>query len=186
MRPVQLPAGLEDKGLEIYIHDGHLHVLYKGKQYHFELLPEEIRDKFVEHMMANKTAITSLKADFGLTEANEMLIQYIKCNFGNFDFIPDVDKDGTVYPECWNCGKRGECPGEGKVCGRIKGSEGILARRETEVYFLIIEGKSHKMIASHFDCSIPTIEEHLKRIRYKLGCHNSIEIMDFALRRKHI
>jgi DNA-binding CsgD family transcriptional regulator len=186
MRPINLPAGLEDKGLEIYIHKGHLHVLFNGKVYHFDILPENVKEAFVQSMMANKPALASLKKDFGLTDAGDMLIQYIMCNYGNFDGIPDMDEEGTVYPECWDCGKRGDCPGEGKVCGRIKGPNGILTRRETEIFFLLIDGKSHKMIADFFGTHIQTIETQLKDIRDKLGCHSSIEVMNFAIKRKFI
>jgi DNA-binding CsgD family transcriptional regulator len=186
MRPVTLPAGLEGKDLEIYIHKGDLHVLYNSQVIHFEQLPEETRDLFVQHMMANKPALASLKNDFGLNDANDMLTQYLKCNFGNFDLIPDMDEEGTIYPVCWDCGKRGECPGEGKVCGRIQGPDGLLTRRETEIYFLLIDGKSHKMIADHFGTHIQTIQTQLKDIREKLNCHSSIEVMGFALKRKHI
>lgn len=186
MRPVRLPAGLEDSKLELYLHHGELRALYNGKTTFFELLPEVIKDAFAEHLMSNKPALASLKNDFKIDDAAKMLIQYIKCNFGNFDGIPDMDEDGTIYPECWNCGLRGSCPGEGKVCSRIQGPNGLLTRRETEIFFLLIDGLSHKMIADRFDTHIQTIETQLKSMREKLGCHSSIEVMDFAIRRKHI
>jgi DNA-binding CsgD family transcriptional regulator len=186
MRLINLPAGLEGKDLEIFLHKGDLHVLYNKRNIHFDLLPENLREDFIQNMMANKPAIASLQKDFGLKDAEAMLIQYIKCNFGNFDNIPDMDEEGTIYPECWDCGLRGECPGEGKVCGRIKGPNGILTRRETEIFFLLIDGKSHKMIADHFSTHIQTIEIQLKDIREKLGCHSSIEVMNFAMKRKLI
>lgn len=186
MRPVNIPAGLEGKDLEIYIHKDSLHVLYNKKVYHFELLPEEIRDIFVQHMMTNKPAIASLQKDFGLSDAGAMLEQYIKCNFGNFDCTPDMDEDGTIYPECWDCGRRGTCPGEGKICSRLKGPGGLLTRRETEIFFLLIDGKSHKMIADNFGTHIQTIETQLRDIREKLKCNSSIEVMNFAIKRKLI
>jgi hypothetical protein len=82
MRPVALPAGLEDKNLEIYIHKGALRVIYNGKIYPFELLPESIRDTFSQHMMANKQALRSLYHDMKITDPDRMLTQYIKCNSG--------------------------------------------------------------------------------------------------------
>jgi DNA-binding NarL/FixJ family response regulator len=186
MRPVTLPAGLEDKGLEIYLHKGELRVIYNSKIYSFELLPETIQDTFLQHMMANKIAYNSLKKDFGLTEIKAMLVQYIKCNFGNFDNVPDMDEDGTIHSECWNCGLRGTCPGEGKVCGRLQGTNGLLTKRETEIFFLLVDGKSHKMIGDFFGTHIQTIETQLKYMREKLGCHSSIEVMDFAMKRRII
>lgn len=184
MRPVTLPAGLEDKGVEVYLHKGHLRVITNGEIIPFQQLSEEIRDVFVQHMMANKPALASLQKDFGLDKAEDMLIQYIKCNFGNFDGVADMDEDGMIAQECWDCGRRGECPGEGKVCSRLKGPNGILTKRETEIFFLLIDGMPHKQIADHFNTHIQTIQTQLKCIREKLGCHSSIEVMDFAIRRK--
>lgn len=184
MRPVTIPAGLEDKGLEIYLHKGDLRVIYNGKLYAFDFLPEAIQDAFLQHMMANKTALASLQKDFNLTEVKDMLIQYIKCNFGNFDNVPDMDEDGTIHSECWNCGRRGTCSGEGKVCGRLQGPHGLLTKRETEIFFLLVDGKSHKMIGDFFGTHIQTIETQLKYMREKLGCHSSIEVMGYAMKRK--
>ena len=186
MRPVSLPAGLEDKGLEIYLHKGALRVIFNGKLYLFDMLPEYIQDAFLQHLMSNKNALASLKNDFGVTDVKEMLTQYIKCNFGNFDGNADMDEDGMIAQECWDCGKRGTCPGEGKVCGRLQGPNGLLTKRETEIFFLLIEGKSHKMISDYFGTHIQTIETQLKYMREKLGCHSSIEVMDFAIKRRKI
>jgi DNA-binding CsgD family transcriptional regulator len=186
MRPVTLPAGLVDKKLEIFIHHNDLFVLYDERKTSFELLHADIQDCFLQHMLANKPAIVSLQKDFCLTDAKAMLIQYIKCNFGNFDNVPDMDEDGTIHSECWNCGRRGTCPGEGKVCGRIQGPNGLLTKRETEIFFLLVDGKSHKMIGDFFGTHIQTIETQLKYMREKLGCHSSIEVMDFAMKRRII
>jgi DNA-binding CsgD family transcriptional regulator len=186
MRPITLPAGLEDNKLEIYLHKGELRVLYNGRTTAFELLHESIQETFLQNLMANKPALASLKKDFGLTEATPMLLQYIKCNFGNFDTKPDRDEDGTLYPECWDCGKRGTCPGEGKVCTRLKGPNGILTRRETEIFFLLVDGMPHKQIADHFGSHIQTIQTELKHMREKLDCHSSIEVMDYAIKRRMI
>jgi len=184
MRPVNLPAGLEDKGVEIYIYRGRLRVIYDGQIISFEQLPERIRDLFSQHMMANRTAIISLKKDFGIENPFDMLKQYIICNFGNFDGQPDMSEDGVMITECWDCGHRGTCRGEGRVCSRLQGPRGLLTRRETEIFFLVIEGKYDKEIAEHFGVSLATIETQLKYIREKLGVNNRIEIMKFALSRK--
>lgn len=184
MRPVNLPAGLEDKGVEIYLHNGELRVIYGSRVISFSELPEEIRDVFVSHMMQNKPALVCLKNDFGLTDAEPMLEQYVKCNFGNFDGQPDMNEDGVTIAECWDCGMRGNCTGEGRICSRLAGKNGILTKRETEIFFLIIEGKLDKEIANHFGSSPATIETQLKDIRMKLGCNNKVEIMNFAMKRK--
>lgn len=184
MRPVNLPAGLEDKGVEIYLYHGELRVIYASRIIPFAELPMEIRDVFVSHMMQNKAALICLKNDFALTDAEQMLEQYVKCNFGNFDGQPDMNEDGVTIAECWDCGLRGKCPGEGRVCSRLAGKYGILTRRETEIFFEIIEGKLDKEIANHFGVSQATIETQLKNIREKLDCNNKVEIMNFAMKRR--
>ena len=184
MRPVNLPAGLEDKGVEIYIHKGELRCIYNQMIVPFELLPDSIREVFVTRLMQDKPALVSLQRDFGLSEARQMLVQYIKCNFGNFDGTADIDEDGLVVNECWDCGHRGECPGEGKVCSRLQGPNGLLTRRETEVFFLLISGLAHKQIADHLQSTEATVATQVKMLREKLGCHSSIEVMNFALKRK--
>jgi hypothetical protein len=40
MRPINLPAGLEDKGVEIYLYKGNLRVISNGRILAFELLNE--------------------------------------------------------------------------------------------------------------------------------------------------
>lgn len=184
MRPVNLPAGLEDKGVEVYLHKGELRVIFDSKVIPFSLLPGEIRDVFLSHMMQNKAALSCLKNDFKLTDAGEMLEQYVKCNFGNFDGQADMSEDGIIIAECWDCGLRGSCPGEGRICSRLTGDNGILTKRETEIFFLIIEGKLDKEIANHFGSSLATVETQLKDIRTKLGCNNKVEIMNFAMKRR--
>jgi DNA-binding NarL/FixJ family response regulator len=186
MRPVRIPGGIEDNSLEIFIHNGELEVHYMKSTIPFEKLPEHLKDAFSQHMLANKAALKSLHDDFNLHDASDMLIQYIKCNFGNYDFVPDMDSEGTIYPECWNCGKRGTCPGEGKVCGRIRGPKGLLSKCETEIFFMVVDGKFDKEIASFYDKSLATVITQLSDIRLKLDCNNRIEIMNYAIRRKLI
>jgi DNA-binding CsgD family transcriptional regulator len=187
MKKPNLIAGLDNKGVEIFLSDDDsLKAIYDRKVQHFDMLPSKLHDAFISHMMANKRALTSLKHDFHLTDVNDMLIQYMKCNFGNLDLEADMHEDGTINPKCWDCGLRGTCPGEGKVCGRIQGPNGMLTKRETEVFFLLIDGKIDKEIATHFESSLATVETQLTNIRTKLQCNNRIEVMNFAVKRKLI
>lgn len=184
MRPVHIPAGLMDKSLEIFIHKNDLFVLYNGKQTRFEFLPEKIKDMFSQHMMANKKAIQCLHNDFRLKDPEQMLKQYVKCNFGNFDTQADMDEDGVMITEVWNCGMRGNCPGEGKICGLVQGPNGNLTKRELEIFLLVVDGKYDKEIADMLEISQSTLETHLARIRACLKCSNRIEIMKFAMDRR--
>jgi DNA-binding CsgD family transcriptional regulator len=179
MKTVNLPSGLEDKGLEIYIHNGALRVTYNGKATSFDKLPAPVRDAFASHLAANKSAQKSLREDFGITDPETMLEQYVKCNFGSFDFVPDRNESGAISPECWDCGCRGNCPGEGKVCRLPEGPGGMLAKKETQVYFMVKEGKYDKEIADIMTITMATLRTHLQRVHRKLACNNRIELMKF-------
>jgi DNA-binding CsgD family transcriptional regulator len=184
MRPVNIPAGIMDKSVEIFIHNNELFVLYNGKQTRFDFLPEKIKDLFMQHMMANKKALTSLIQDFRLSDPAEMLSQYVKCNFGNFDNMADANEDGVIVSEVWNCGCRGKCPGEGKICSLVQGPNGNLTKRELEIFMFVVDGKIDKEIAEILEISQATLETHLARIRQALGVNNRLEIMKFAIERK--
>jgi DNA-binding CsgD family transcriptional regulator len=184
MRPVILPAGLEDENVEIYLHKGELRAIYKGRVMPFKYLPAEFIDNLSAAMMADVRAMKSLIQDMLIVDPVAMLEQYVKCNFGNFDAEPDVTRDGLIIKECWDCGVRGECPGEGKVCKRLQGKEGMLTGAETSIFFLVIEGKLDKEISGIMEITIPTVETHLKHIREKLAVNNRIEIMGWAMKRK--
>jgi DNA-binding CsgD family transcriptional regulator len=184
MRPVSIPAGLEDQNIEIYLHRGEIRAIYNGQVVAFNLLPQDFIDNLSSAMMSDAQAVKTLVSKMQITEPLAMLEQFVKCNFGNFDGEPDVTPDGMMIRECWDCGVRGTCPGEGKVCKRLQGKNGMLTAAETNIFFLVIEGMLDKEIASAIGCSVPTVETHLKHIREKLDVNNRIEIMGWAMQRK--
>lgn len=184
MRPVPLPAGLEDQNIEIYIHNGELRAIHAGHVISFSALPHNFLEILTAQMLADHNAIKTMISDMGLTDSMEMLKQYVMCNFGNFDGQPDISaKDGIIIKECWDCGQRGICPGEGRLCKHLQCKNDILTRRETEIFFLIIDGKIDKEIASILGISVPTVETLMKRIREKMGVNNRVEIMGWAMKR---
>jgi DNA-binding CsgD family transcriptional regulator len=180
MRIGRLPAGLEDGGVEIYIYKGELRALYKGKTMAYDKLPLIIRSKFCRRLFKDFTACLSLQNDFLLTDPKEMLNMWLRCNFGAFSNNRDMDYDGSIHPHAYDCGNRGKCPGEGKVCSYPSGQNGTLAKCEAHVYFMHIKGKVNKEIADELNISESTVETHLQRIRLKLGCNNCREVMKFA------
>lgn len=186
MRRVPLPAGLEDRNIEIYISDGKLKAICCGTVLEFSQLPEEFIEGLSAVMIEDIKAVKSMIQDMKIVDPQKMLEQYIKCNFGNFDSQADMTHDGIIVKECWDCGKRGSCPSEGKVCSRIQGPNGMLSRQQTLIFFLVLEGKQDKEIADKFDISINTVITQPKRIRETLGINNRLEMMTYALRRKMI
>ena len=59
----------------------------------------------------------------------------------------------------------------------------LLTEREREVYQMLAEGKTNKVIAKYLDLSIHTVETHRIRIMTKLDVHNMAELVLNAVRR---
>ena len=179
MKSPQLPAGLEDNNLEIYLHDGELKAIHQGKVVDFIELPASIREVFEVQLIKDPAAIHSLQNDMNILDGTGMLMQYVKCVFGGFDKNPDLH-DGKTTPECWDCGHHGTCPAEGKVCKMPAGPLGVLSKREYQVTLMVAKGKFDKEIAYDLHIEETSVREYLKRIRGKLEVNNRIEIMLWA------
>lgn len=181
MKNPRLPAGLEDQDLEIYVHNNELHITYQRKVVDFIELPVAIQEIFEVQLIRDKIARVSLQEDMKIMDSTMMLLQYIKCLFGGFDLNPDLH-NGKTTPECWDCGRHGTCPGEGKVCKMPEGPMGVLSKREYQVTLLVAYGKFDKEIASELNILETSVREYMKRIRFKIEANNRIEIMLWAQR----
>lgn len=179
MKSAQLPAGLEDSNLELYVHNNELKANYNGKKKLFIELPDEVKEPFEIEMIADKIAVKSLNDDMGIFESSEMLVQYTKCNYGGHDYQPDLC-NGQTKREYWDCGNRGNCPAEGKVCKLPEGDHGTLTPREFQITVKVAEGLPDKLIADKLGISVNTLRSHLENIRRKLGAYNRTDIMKFA------
>lgn len=62
----------------------------------------------------------------------------------------------------------------------------ILSRRELEILKLICREYSNAQIAEKLFLSISTVETHRKNLIFKLGVHNTVGLVKFALRNKLI
>ncbi len=58
-----------------------------------------------------------------------------------------------------------------------------LTKRESEVLFYLIEGKTNKEIAAQIGCQAPTVKKHLEAIYTKLDRHDRREVVAVALAR---
>lgn len=66
---------------------------------------------------------------------------------------------------------------------RLDDPYGDLTPREREVFHLMIEGLSTKLIARKLDISVKTAENHRVRVLHKLDVHNAAELVRYAVRR---
>lgn len=60
---------------------------------------------------------------------------------------------------------------------------GELTAREREVFHLIVEGDSTKLIARKLEISVKTAENHRSRVMAKLGARNSADVVRYAARK---
>lgn len=179
---MNLPAGMCDNNLEVFVHDRILKASYNGKIQNFSSLPEEIITVFLDDMLANPTAIKSMRA-MGKADINEMLKQYVSCRFGGFDSNPDyIDENRRLQPEYWDCGNRNACPYEGKLCELVKVGDTYLTKREIMVIKAITTGLPDKTACDNLGVTEQTFAVHKRNIYAKLGINCKTELMTFSIK----
>lgn len=162
-----LPAGLTSKSIEFFLHEHEVKCLYNGQAYTFNNFPAEVLDLVDKDMAENPKAIKAL-IDWDITDPNEQVRQYIACRFGGFDNTADINEDGTTQPsEYVECGRRGLCKYEGKLCTSIKVANGVLTKREIEVLKCIAIGMLDKEICDQLCISQDTLRSHKDSISQK-------------------
>lgn len=164
-----LPAGLEDAGVEFYVYRNEVRCLHNGMRYHFDEIPQHVLDQVEEYMMTKPEALKALH-EWDIKNADDMLRQFIFCHFGGFDHTPDITSCGKfVEADYFDCGRRGTCKHEGKLCGSIKVENGYLTKQEIKILQLIAQGKLNKEIAAELNISEETVSSHNQNIQAKTG-----------------
>jgi DNA-binding CsgD family transcriptional regulator len=173
-----LPAGLVDSGVEFFAFRNEVMCLHNGRTFYFEEIPSFILEIVEQDMMAHPEALRSL-ADWNIHRHEDMLRQYIYCRFGGFDNDPDIDSTGKIdHTEYFDCGQRGVCRFEGKLCCTIKAENGNLTKQELEVLKRV--QLPDKQIADELNISVETVSSHWQNIRNKTGRRSKIELAVFA------
>lgn len=67
-----------------------------------------------------------------------------------------------------------------------QGRAARLTPRERQILKLLAEGKSAKEVANVLDLSVRTVESHRFNLMRKIGVHNKVELLTYALREKII
>lgn len=174
-------AGLVDVGVEFFVHHHEVKCIHNGKVYVFEEFPAWIIEVVEEDMVKYPEALKAL-ASWENLHSTEYVRQYIYCRFGGLDFDPDIDIHRKMnYAEYFDCGLRGQCKYEGKLCCAIKVENGHLTKTEIEV-LKRIENKN-KSIASEMHISIETVNSHIQNIMKKTGLSSKVELAIFSIRK---
>ena len=176
----KLPAGLIDSGVEFFVHQNEIYCLHNGATFTFENIPQHIIQLIREDMFQYPKALKALK-DWDINDPEAQIKQYIMCRFGGFDNNSDISSDGKIlHTEYINCGRRGQCPYEGKLCASIEVKQGVLSRREIAVLKLIGAGKLDKEIADELDISRAAIRNHKDHISQKAGVERKASLAILA------
>ncbi|WP_169305717.1 response regulator transcription factor [Sphingobacterium alkalisoli] len=178
-----IPPGLEDRGVEFYVHDNDIKCLHNGIRYSWGEFPQWILDRVQQDMLDHPEAIKAL-VSWDLVQSEEMMRQYIICRFGGFDNEPDIDADGNIdYTEYFDCGRRGNCAQEGKLCSTIKAPNGVLTKQELKVLKLVASGYMNKEIARSLCIQEDTVSSHNQNIQAKLGVPDKLGMSAWAVRK---
>ncbi len=176
---MKLPAGLENKSVEIYAFENKLKALYNGKVIEFEQLPDHIRELYANKCLASTDALKAMES-VGITNLAAKVHQFVFCNFGGFNEIPDLDENGTLTSEYWDCGQRKTCIFSGKICGAMVTSKGVVSNREVEVIRLLQQGLKNKEIGAVLGISVNTICNHIANLNRKTETGTRQELINWA------
>lgn len=182
MNKQRIYGGMIDKGIEIW-EDENTKILWCShdrRQYSWPFFPQKVINKVKEDMLNNPDKVECLNQWHNLRN-EDRIHRYMLCNFGGLDDKPDFDKHGNVNrSEYYECGLRGKCQFEGKLCSSIKVDNGYLSKAEIEVLKFI--RLPDKLIADKLNRSPETISSHLQNIRTKTGESDKVNLALFALR----
>lgn len=105
--------------------------------------------------------------------------RFIKCNFGLYDNMIDVDENWNFSFEFVGCPLRGECKYDKVICAPKFNSK--LSDRQIEVMQMLYDGKSDSEIAEKLFISLNTVNNHRKNSFRKVGVHSMAEFMRYAM-----
>lgn len=180
-----LPAGLLDDNCEFFTQGEEVYALYKGKVIPYNEFPEELIELLKNDLSKYPDAVNSL-IELDLLDDQSMLWQYTRCRFGGFDGEADIENGQLIHTEYFECGARGTCKYEGKLCQSIKVNNGYLTKREIEVLKCIADGLLDKEIADTLKISINTVPVFKKNIQDKTGLTRKADMTRFAIQKNII
>lgn len=180
-----LPAGLLDDNCEFFTQGMEVYALYNGKVIPFDQFPTELLDALNEDLKKYPEAIKAL-VELDLLNDKQMLWQYTRCRFGGFDGEADIINGELKHTEYWECGIRGQCKYEGKLCQSIKVKNGYLTKREIQVLKCIAEGLLDKEIADKLNVSVNTVPVFKKSIQEKTDLNRKSDMTRFAIQKNII
>ena len=184
---IQLPAGLVDENGEFFINQHELYLLNDRSVIDYTHFPAQLKATIRAEMLRQPAKIEAYRKQMGLTDEADLMRQFISCNYGGFDQVPDMIDGSLQAPEYWPCPQRGKCPIEGVGCCSLQTDTGEhLTRREIEILQLIGKGCLDKEIADALAIANNTVTSHNKNIRLKTGLSRKADLTRFAIQKNLI
>jgi len=174
-------AGLIDEGAEFFKHDSKLYCINSGQVYEWPKFPDKVISLIEIDMLKYPDALKALSEWENLLPEDHVY-RYIMCRFGGVDDEADIDSNGRIFhTEYFECGFRGKCKYEGKLCCTIKAEYGNLTKSELEV--LKRSSLSYKEIGEQLFISTETVSTHMQNLRLKTGLKNTTQLAIYALQK---
>lgn len=104
--------------------------------------------------------------------------RFIRCNWGEFDKVFDVDNSGCFQFEQVKCPLRGECVYENVICNPPVNT--VLSIRELAVMRLYCDGHSSMQIGENLGLHETTVVTHKRNALKKIGLHSLADFMVYA------
>lgn len=183
----KLPSGIlpTDRNIEIFADPenfGKCLWISEGKTKMFWELPLEILDDLRDELSSDTKALKGLRL-MGLSSEAAMLEQYNFCNRGNLDSVPDILPTGQKTKEYVECGRKGRCPGENKVCSPLFINGSRITFRELDCLKLNT-GLTYQQIAVEMGFRrVTAVNSLFARLHDKFQCNNNVEL---ALKAKEL
>lgn len=170
------PAGLLDDRIEIATTGDFVFAVIAGRMTPFNQWPKYLLELLKADLQLHPKAIQAL-IQLELETDDEMIWQYSRCRFGSWDGQPDLVDGNFIYTEYWDCGIRGNCLHEGKLCCSMKVEFGVISSREMQVWILVCEGLLNKEIADRLSISDTTVPQHVENLCKKCGSRHRGELI---------
>jgi DNA-binding CsgD family transcriptional regulator len=174
------PPAMLDKGIEFFTADqGLLMVITDGKMFPFTDSPLEILDQLSDQLENDPEAMMALDK-FGITDPVERLQQFAICRYGDYDLRTDISCEGIGCTEYVDCGQRGNCASEGKLCPGIKVNNQYITAREIDVIRMVSQDLPDKLVADRLGITTSTARVHIQNILQKIDGHSKVAIAVFG------
>lgn len=174
----RIPAGILDDSFELFSQSNKQYCMAEGRRHDYPNFPKWILDIIDIDMIKHPTKVDALKST-GLISHIEIRRWYIHCCFGGWDGNPDYINGELVHTEYFDCGQRGNCLYEGKICNSIV-HQYSLTQRQIQVVKLLHEGLQDKEIAEELSICTTTVSVHVKKTIKKLALGNRSDVVRFA------